>query len=65
MNTCDICGGRLRAGTRVLWRVKENTDEELGFSATHLVCPRLLAGAVLAIVVLGLLALALVLALAG
>ena len=65
MNTCDICGGRLRAGARVLWRVKENTDEELGFSATHLVCPRVLGGAVLAVAALGLLALALVLALAG
>ena len=41
MNKCDICGRDLRPGDRILWRVLKNTEEETGFSATHIVCPRL------------------------
>lgn len=42
MNTCDICGGTFSPGARILWR--RVAGEKVGFSATHIVCPRLLRG---------------------
>ncbi len=38
--TCVLCGQAFRGGQRILWRVKENTGEEFGWTATHLLCPR-------------------------
>lgn len=40
---CAICGREFRPGSRILWRIKENTEEEFGVTATHLLCPRTLA----------------------
>lgn len=56
MNTCDICGGTFSLGARILWRLKSGeAAEQVGFSATHIVCPRTLrnlAAVVVLVVVL-------------
>lgn len=38
--TCAVCRQGFRPGQRILWRVKENTAENFGWTATHLLCPR-------------------------
>ncbi len=37
---CALCNKAFEPGQRILWRVKENTKEEFGWTATHLLCPR-------------------------
>lgn len=37
--TCVLCGKPFKPGQRILWRVM-SVEEEFGWTATHLLCPR-------------------------
>lgn len=46
---CAICDREFEPGQRLLWRIKENTEQEFGVTATHLLCPRTLLNILLGV----------------